>query len=208
MRPTRETEKKRIQGMLAMQTLANNVDFKDLNPLLVGIVVAIFRNPLLRLVIVDEKSYIAHVVPCGKNGIMFRFDDNPLENSSSEGDLRISVMDDSGVLLVEKNMGKVPETPTSRSIDRRMGQLGSSMRCSGNYLGRASEEYSHLLHMTIGSHGSAFVWKRHTEYSLSDFETLKIVEQKQENSYDDPTFDLVLGLSDLAKKKRKATNEP
>jgi len=208
MRPTREMEGKRIQCMLAMQTLANNIELEDLNPLLAGIVIAALRNPLLRMITIDEKPHIAHVFACGSKGITWKFDDNPLENKSAKGDLRISAMEDSNVLLVEKNMGKVSEDEVSRSINERMESLGSSMMRTGNYLGRAGEEYSHLLHMTTRSHGSAFIWKRFTAYSLSDFETLKIVTRKEKNGYGFPTFDLVLSLSEMARKSRQAMKRP
>lgn len=208
MRPTRETINRRLQSMLAMQALADNVDFEDLNPLLAGIVLAAFRNPLLRLVFVDKKPHIAHVTPYLRKGILLKFDDNPLENNSSKGDLRMSVMDESNVILVERNMGKVPRTEIGRSIDRRMEELGSAMANSGNYLGKAGEEYSHLLHMTTHSYGSAFVWKRFTAYNLSDFNTLKIVEQKEEDLTYGPFFNLFLELNDLAKKTRESLNEP
>lgn len=208
MRPTKETEDKRIKCMLAMQTLANNIELEELNPLLAGIVIAALRNPLLRMVAIDEKPHIAHILACGPKGIIWKFDDNPLENKSSEGDLRISAMEDSNVLLVEKNIGKVPENEVSRSINERMASLKSSMMRTGDYLGRAGEEYSHLLHMTTRSHGSAFIWKRFTAYSLSDFETLKIVTRKEKNGYGFPTFDLVLSLSEMARKSRQALREP
>lgn len=208
MRPAKETEEKRIQNMLAMQILANNIELEDMNPLLAGIVIAALRNPLLRMVIVDEKPHIAHVLACGPKGIIWKFDDNPLENKSSKGDLRISAMEDSNVLLVEKNMGKVPENEVSRSISERMASLGSSMMRAGDYLGRAGEEYSHLLSMTTRSHGSAFTWKRVTAYNLSAFETLKIVKREEKDCYGFPTFDLVLSLSEMTRKSRQAMKRP
>lgn len=191
MSPTQETLKKWHLTMVTVQTLATIIrgDMQRLNPLLQGLVFTAFRNPLLRIATIDGVPCIAHTLPLG---IAILGDDNPLENTSSTGDFRAKLANGSATILVEQNMGPRYKDEIERSIDKACRDAGNAMVRSSDFIGRRGQEFSTLLHTTMSSHGSAFEWKAVSEYELSKFDKLAIVEHKHELWHDIPTFDLIL----------------
>ena len=201
MRPNGSALQKWYEAVLAIQKLTE-FDLIHSNELLKGMALAMFRIPLLRMVIIDDCPYIAHVVP----KMALRCMDNPLENSSKAGDCRAKIMRDSLLLEIEKNIGLKQKEEVSRSIDSRMRQLGAEMNRSGDYLGHHGQEFSTLLHITLPYCGSAFRWQRETAYNFSEFETMKIVERKEEKWNDMPTFDMILKSNDSDLETRRILN--
>jgi hypothetical protein len=191
MTPSEEALKQWLESMRAMQTLTN-IGMEHMDMLLQGIAMTIFQNPLLRMIMIDEKPHIAHVTPYIGKTILLRFLDNPLENTSSKGDYRAKAATGSNTLIIEQNMGLRHKSDVERAIDKRCHEAGNDMMRTGDYTGRAGQEFSTLRNAMLSSYGSAFEWKAIEAHKLSEFKTLQIVQRKNDAWYDTPTFDLIL----------------
>lgn len=181
--------------MRSIMTLALTLgeDMRSLNPLLQGMVLAAFQSPLLRMVLINKKSYIAHTT-AGINGISIDGMDNPLENSSSKGDLRARIFGNLGELSIDKNMGPRYRDSIDRELDRACSDAGNIMARTGDFTSPQAQRFSNLLPVTMASFGNAFEWKSVEIYRLSEFKEITLIEMDGELWYDIPTFALALSV--------------
>lgn len=195
MRPTDEAMRKWIEIMYAIRTMTV-VNMPNLNQLLKGLVTVAMQNPLLRTLVIDGESHIAHVTPLIGKCVMLRGTENPLENrAESIGKTRARLDEATCSIVIEYNKRFREKTPIGRELDEAIDRLG---RASVGPLGlnlEVAEQHSHLVSMTRPSFGSAFEWEHIKVHTLETFQWLDIVERKGDRWRNCPTFDLVLRSS-------------
>lgn len=159
-----------------------------LKAFLPGIIIVAFRNPLLRMATIDNGSCIAHVVP---RGPIVESLDNPLENRSSQGDLRARIYGNLGKLVIECNEGRKELSPIAKELHDAAEQFGLESVTPTGLNWQAAEQHSHLRQALRPSFGDAFNWKQVSEYSLFCFKRAEII-QRGDTHWDTPLFDIIL----------------
>ncbi|AKM78095.1 TPA: hypothetical protein DDZ49_05035 [Candidatus Wolfebacteria bacterium] len=195
MRPLNRTLHAWRQKMLILQRLATLAmrSARDQSLLKKLIIQRAMRNPLLRIVMIDGEQYVAHRTQTSGKRIVIRGNDNPLENNSAWiGGCRARMNTEETELILDLNEGFRVKDRVGHELDKALERLGcESIDPLGMNL-KVTEQYSHLLHMTIPSHGSAFDWKPVMAHAIDKFKGIQIVQRRGDKMHSMPTFDIIL----------------
>lgn len=116
MQPNKEDLKRWLVAATAMQTLAIVLE-KDYSPLLSGMILTAFQNPLLRTITIGGQQCIAHVTPHTSETTRSKDLANPLEACASEGDLRARTFGNLGKIAIERNKGSKQSSDVEKGVD-------------------------------------------------------------------------------------------
>lgn len=185
-----------IAAMEAMHILADAMgdDLEHVAALRQGMLIAAFHTPLLRRVIIDDVPHIAHITP-GFSCVPVRDMDNPLENDSATGELRVVLLEKEGLLSIERNMGPRQKDRAEQSDDDACTRAGREMMRTEDYCGQAGRQFASLLQMSIPCFGNAFAWAKEDTRRLDKFKYLEVVTRADKKDGKTPTYDIILRSS-------------